>query len=175
MTLCFARRLFAAVALLVALAAPSFSQAAPDAVRARRPSTSRPTPPPGPPWWKDEQFKKDLGLTSDESARIDAIFQATLPQLRQGYDDLDKAEDKLSRMIEKNADEGLVVKEIERVEAIRSTLNKARTLMHLHMRQVLTPEQRLRFTALYEQRQAQQQARQQQQQQQQPPPKRQDQ
>jgi periplasmic protein CpxP/Spy len=162
MTLCIARRLFSAVALLLmALATPSFGQAGPGQVRSGRPLSSRPTPPPGPPWWKDEQFKKDLGLTGEESARIDSIYQATLPQLRQGYDELDKAEDKLSHMIEKNADEALVTRQIEQVEAIRSNLNKTRTLMHLHMRQVLTPEQRLRFTALYEQRQAAQQARQQ--------------
>src|SRR5438876_31239 len=28
------------------------------------------------PWWRDAQFQKDLSLTTDQSARIDALFQA---------------------------------------------------------------------------------------------------
>jgi len=161
MTPSLAWRLFGAVGALT-LAGTAFAQsAAPRALPPpARSASSRPTPPPGPPWWKDEQFKKDLGLTSDESAKIDAIFQATLPQLRQGYDELDKGENKLSHLIETNADESIVVRQIDKVEATRSNLNRTRTLMHLHMRQVLTPEQRLRFTALYEKRQHDQQQQQ---------------
>lgn len=119
--------------------------------------SSRPAVPTGPPWWKDDQFKRDLGLTSDQSAKIDSIFQTTLPLLRQGYDALDHGENKLSRLIEMNAEEAIVTRQIDRVEATRSNLNKARTLMHLHMRQVLSPEQRVRFTALYQKRQSEQQ------------------
>ena len=43
-------------------------------------------------WWQSEQFQKDLGLTPDQVARIDAIFQATLPELRQRKDELDVLE-----------------------------------------------------------------------------------
>src|SRR5439155_24295527 len=101
---------------------------------------------------KDDAFKKQLGLSIEQSARIDSIFQATLPQLRQGYDELDRREDKLSHLIEADADEARIVQEIDRVEAARGSLNKTRTLMHMHMRQVLTPDQRVRFTALSERR-----------------------
>jgi len=96
-------------------------------------------------------------LTTDQSARIEAIFQATLPQLRQVYDDLNRRESKLSHLIETSAEEPLIVQQIDRVEAARSSLNKTRTLMHVSMRLLLTPEQRLRFKTLYEQRQAAQQ------------------
>ena len=135
------RRLLPLVLVLVA-SAPAFAQ-----------STARSTSP-GPPWWRSERFKKDLGLTPEQSARIGAVFQSTMPQLRQGYDDLDRLENKLSRLIETNVEEALVIQQIDRVEAARSSLNKTRTLMHLHMRQVMTSEQRLRFKALYEQFQA---------------------
>ena len=107
-----------------------------------------------PPWWKDEAFRKDLGLTTEQSGRIESIFQAFLPQLRQGYDDLNRRENKLSQLIEGDADESLIVQQIDRVELARSSLNKTRTLMHLRMRQLLTSEQRLRFKTLYEHRQA---------------------
>ena len=146
------RRLFPAFFVLAA-AVPALAQAtgqpAPPSSTLKTPS-----PPSRPPWWKDEAFRKDLGLTADQSGRIESIFQASLPQLRQGYDDLNRRENKLSQLIEGNADEALIVQQIDRVELARGSLNKTRTLMHLRMRQLLTPEQRLRFKTLYEERQA---------------------
>ena len=101
-------------------------------------------------WWKSESLKKELGLTDDQCARIEAIVQSTLPTLRQGKDDLDRGEAELSRLIEAGADEATVTKQIDKVEGIRAFLNKTRTLMLLRERQVLTPEQRAAFKASYE-------------------------
>jgi Spy/CpxP family protein refolding chaperone len=103
------------------------------------------------PWWRDAQFQRDLSLTSDQSARIDAVFQKTIPSLRDKRTELDAQEEELSRMIAANADEALVVKQVDRVESIRAHMNKTRTLMLLRMRQVLTPEQRVKLNQLYEQ------------------------
>ncbi len=102
-------------------------------------------------WWKDEQFQKELALTPEQSTRIDGVFQSTLPLLRQHKEELDKREAELSKLIEAEADEATVSKQIDRVEATRGHLNKIRTLMHLHMRQVLTPDQRVKFKALADQ------------------------
>jgi Spy/CpxP family protein refolding chaperone len=77
--------------------------------------------------------------------RIEAIFQAVLPELRKGRDDLERHEAELSRLIESSADETLVTRQIDKVEAIRSRLNKTRQLLLLHHRQVLTPEQRVKL------------------------------
>src|SRR5438046_6714796 len=104
------------------------------------------------PWWRDAQFQKDLSLTTDQSARIDALFQANMPSLRQGRDDLDRQEAELSRLITLGADEKQVTQQIDKVETIRARLNKSRTLMLLHMRQVLTADQRGKLNKLYEQR-----------------------
>ena len=103
------------------------------------------------PWWKDDKVIKELGLTPDQSTRIDAIFRATLPQLRQSKDDIDRQETELSRLIGQNADEGQVGHQVDKVEAIRGALNKMRTLMLLRMRQVLSPDQRDKFNAVHEQ------------------------
>jgi len=103
------------------------------------------------PWWRDAQFQRDLSLTSEQSAQIDAVFQKTIPSLREKRTELDAQEEELSRMIAANADEALVVKQVDRVESIRSHMNKTRTLMLLRMRQVLTPEQRVKLNQLYEQ------------------------
>jgi Spy/CpxP family protein refolding chaperone len=102
-------------------------------------------------WWKDPQFQHELGLSADQSARIDAIFQAAISQLRPKKEELDKQEDLLSQQIVAGADEGLVTKQVDRVEAIRSNMNKMRTLMLLKERQVLTPDQRLKLNKLHEQ------------------------
>jgi len=104
------------------------------------------------PWWRDAQFQKELVLTADQSTRLDALFQANMPGLRQGRDELDRQESELSRMITIGADEKQVTKQIDRVETLRASLNKTRTLMLLHMRQVLTPDQRVKLNRLYEQR-----------------------
>jgi Spy/CpxP family protein refolding chaperone len=102
-------------------------------------------------WWKDAQFQRDLGLSAEQSAKIDAIFQATISQLRQKKDELDRQEELLSQQIVAGADEMLVTKQVDRVEAIRAHMNKMRTLMLLHERQVLSPDQRVKLSKLHEQ------------------------
>jgi Spy/CpxP family protein refolding chaperone len=125
-------RLLAAVFLL-ALAAPIHGQSF------------------GFPWWKDAQFQKELTLTADQSARIDGVFQSAMSTLRPKKEELDRQEAELSRLIAANADEAVVSFQVDKVEAIRTSMNKQRTLMLLHMRQVLSPDQRVRLNKLHEQ------------------------
>jgi len=99
-------------------------------------------------WWQDEHYQKHLALTADQVSRLEAIWQAALPELRKGRDDLDRQEAELSRLIEVNADETVVTHQVDKVEAIRAHLNKARTLVLLHHRQLLTPEQRVKLKAM---------------------------
>ena len=80
-------------------------------------------------WWKMEPT---LALTPDQSRQIDGIFQEGIAQLQKQKDELDRLS-KLSRLIETLATEPDVTRQIDRVEAARSTLNKTRTLMLLHM------------------------------------------
>jgi Spy/CpxP family protein refolding chaperone len=126
-------RRWLAVAVLLALAAPLHAQSF------------------GFSWWKDAQFQRDLGLTADQTAKIDTIFQSTISLLRQKKADLDRQEDELSSMIAAGADESLVTRQVDKVESTRASMNKMRTLMLLHERQVLTPDQRVRLNKLHEQ------------------------
>ena len=103
------------------------------------------------PWWKDAQYQRDLVLTAEQTARIDAVFQSTISKLRQKKEELDRYEEELSRLIATGADEALVIRQVDRAEATRATMNKMRTLMLLHERQLLTPDQRVRLNKLYEQ------------------------
>jgi Spy/CpxP family protein refolding chaperone len=103
------------------------------------------------PWWRDAQFQRDLSLTTDQSSKIDAVFQQTIPTLRQKKTELDGLEEELSKMIAANADETMVTRQVDKVEAIRASMNKMRTLMLLHMRQVLSPDQRVKLNKLHDQ------------------------
>jgi len=105
-------------------------------------------------WWRSEQFQKNLGLSTDQVSRLEKVFQDALPDLRRGRDDLDRQEAELSRLIEMNADEAVVIRQVDKVEGIRGHLNKTRQLLLLHHRQLLTPEQRVRYKALTDQIQA---------------------
>jgi Spy/CpxP family protein refolding chaperone len=100
-------------------------------------------------WWKMEP---SLALTAEQSSQIDAIFKEGIAQLQLQKTELDRQESKLSGMIASMTEEAQVVRQIDRVEGVRSSLNKIRTLMLLHMRQILTPEQRTRLNALRDRR-----------------------
>jgi Spy/CpxP family protein refolding chaperone len=76
-------RLRVMTAAILLSAAPAFAQRPPEAPRPFA-------------WWKSEPFKKELGLTADQSARIDKIWETTRVELRQEWDELSKLEAKLS-------------------------------------------------------------------------------
>ena len=99
-------------------------------------------------WWRDDPYQRKLGLTSDQVSRLEAMWQAALPELRKGRDELDRQEAELSRLIETNADETVVTRQVDKVEAIRAHLNKARTMVIWHHRQLLTPEQRVKLKVM---------------------------
>ena len=102
------------------------------------------------PWWRDAQFQKDLSLTVEQSARIDGVFRQAIPLLREKKAELDAMEEELSQMIAANEEETAVMKQVDKVEALRSSMNKNRTLMLLRMRQVLSPDQRTKLNQLHE-------------------------
>jgi Spy/CpxP family protein refolding chaperone len=151
------RGLLAAAVMLVATAAVQAQQPHASGPTTTTPSTPAPRPPvnsfiqPQPfAWWKSEQFKKELGLTADQSARIDKIWETTRPELRQEWDELQRFEEKLNRLIQNDADEAMLARQIDRVETARANANKTRALMLVQMLKTLTPDQRSRFRTLNE-------------------------
>lgn len=130
-------RLRIIAAALLLSASPAFAQ--------------RPSEAPRPfAWWKSDPFKKELGLSTDQSARIDKIWETTRVELRLEWDELSKLESKLSRLIQNDADEAVLTRQIDRVETARASANKTRSLMLVQMLKVLTPDQRTRFTSLHD-------------------------
>jgi Spy/CpxP family protein refolding chaperone len=102
-------------------------------------------------WWNDERFRTELGLTPEQSARLEEIFQKTQPVLRQRMQALEAAEDEFDRLVEKG-DDSSVLDYVGTVETARAELNKTRTVMLLRMRRSLTADQWAKFTALADQR-----------------------
>src|SRR5262245_38948521 len=103
------RRLLPALAVVV-LASPAYAQ--------------RPPAPPAPflpgSWWRD--FQKQLGLSMDQSNRIDGVFQAALPKLREKRNELESAEAELSKLIESDVDEVSIMRQSDRVETLRAAM-----------------------------------------------------
>lgn len=100
-------------------------------------------------WWQHENFKRELGLTPEQSARLEEIFQATTPGLRAQKKTLDRAEAVLERLVE-TGDDASVMQQVDVVETARAELSKSRTMMLLRMRRILTSDQRVKLTALHQ-------------------------
>lgn len=100
-------------------------------------------------WWQDEGYKRELGLTADQTTRLEEIFQTSLPGLRKQKDALDRAEAEFDRLVERGND-GVVMEQVGIVEGARAELNKSRIMMLLRMRRSLTADQWAKFTALHE-------------------------
>ena len=102
-------------------------------------------------WWQDDRFRRELGLTAEQSTRLEEIFQKTQPTLRQRMQALDQAEKEFDRLVE-TGDDASVLEHVGIVESARAELNKTRTVMLLRMRRSLTADQWAKFTALADQR-----------------------
>ncbi|HET7617948.1 MAG TPA: hypothetical protein VFK20_05520, partial [Vicinamibacterales bacterium] len=56
-------------------------------------------------WWINENSRAELGITNEQSAAIEEIWQASLPKLRASRRQLDDLEGVLSQMIRDAAEE----------------------------------------------------------------------
>jgi Spy/CpxP family protein refolding chaperone len=99
-------------------------------------------------WWRNEGYAKQLGLKPDQITRVEAIWQETRPELQAEMEELGRREEKLSSMIEQNAEEVMVIRQIDRVESARANLNKTWSVMAYRMRAILTAVQRKQLEAL---------------------------
>ncbi len=104
--------------------------------------------PPRPKWWIDTKLRAELGITDQQSAAVDKIWQKSMPALVEGRQKLEKLEDALSQMADV-PDEAVVIAQIERVENLRADLSKGRTLMIYRMNKVLTADQRAKVKTMY--------------------------
>jgi Spy/CpxP family protein refolding chaperone len=100
-------------------------------------------------WWQSEEYKRELRLTTEQSKRLEDVFQAAVPTLKSLKKALDQAESEFERLLERG-DDGSVMDQVERVEAARAELKKSHTLMMLDMKRVLTADQWTKFNAKHQ-------------------------
>ena len=94
-------------------------------------------------WWQSDEVQAELEPTDETSAALEAIFQAARPRQRELMRELGREEEALSRVIRApEAGEAAVIRQIDRVEKVRSALSRARILMLYRMRRELSAEQR---------------------------------
>ncbi|HEX5475984.1 MAG TPA: Spy/CpxP family protein refolding chaperone [Vicinamibacterales bacterium] len=95
-------------------------------------------------------WRTELGITDQQAAAIEQLWQNNLPELRADRERLDRLESALSQLMHDGADEPAVSAQIDRVEEVRSAMSKARTLMLYRMNRVLTADQRTKLKAMHD-------------------------
>ena len=104
-------------------------------------------------WWQSAAVAAEIGLTAEQGADIEAIFQSIRPKLRELVRRLHREEDELTAVMHAmQAEEWEVALQIDKVEAARSALSKTRTLMLYRMHKTLTAGQIEALHAMWERR-----------------------
>lgn len=103
----------------------------------------------GSKWWQSDKYKRELGLTAEQSRQLEEIFQAAMPNLRVLNETLDQAEAEFERRVQKG-DDSAILEQVKRVAASRADLYTARTMMLVRMRKKLTTDQWAKFTAMHQ-------------------------
>lgn len=108
-----------------------------------------------PKWWMDEQPRAELGITAQQSANIEQIFQSTLQAQRERWREHEKLEPLVEQLIKDGtADAAHVARQVERLHTLKSELNATRIITLYRMQQELTPQQREKLRRLEERREA---------------------
>ena len=100
-------------------------------------------------FWKKSDVRKELHLTDDEVRNFDRIFARDQNKLKDLKADVEKRREDLDAMlVADKVDDKQVLDQVDVLEQARARLGKARALMVLEMRSVLTPEQRTKLAQL---------------------------
>jgi len=92
-------------------------------------------------WWKRPRVVQQIGLSDEQSKRIEEIFVRSRPQLIDLKADLEKKQFDLQQAMENNAARADIERKLETVEDARKQLQKTRVLMLLDMKAVLSADQ----------------------------------
>jgi len=100
-------------------------------------------------FWKKSDVRKELHLTDDEVRNFDRIFARDQNKLKDLKADVEKRREDLDAMlVADKVDDKQVLDQVDVLEQARARLGKARAMMVLEMRSVLTPEQRAKLAQL---------------------------
>lgn len=115
-----------------------------------RPDSQRP-PQPRVPWWKDPAVVKEINLTPDQAARIDAIWRKRETEMHPVAMEQKKQQEELDRLVaERKVGVDVIGLQFDRVEAQRTTLNKSRAIALYQTSLILSAEQNKALKAIGE-------------------------
>ena len=102
-------------------------------------------------WWKNAEVMKEVGITAEQSKKIDDLFHNRLPDAMAREAELKKQDAILQRLLtERAVGTDVIGVQVDRVEASRTTLNKTRTIMIYEMHLVLSAEQYKKLVTYWE-------------------------
>jgi Spy/CpxP family protein refolding chaperone len=106
-------------------------------------------------WWMDASDRAELGITDQQSAKIEDIFQSHIGPQRERYLESRKLEPVVEQLIkEGKADPAHVGQQVQRLEQLKAEMNAARIVMLYRQMRELTPAQRDKLRRLQERREA---------------------
>lgn len=109
-----------------------------------------------PKWWIEPTMRAELNITDQQSALIEAVWSKDYKQRAETWKRLDELEKKLDRMmLDASADESAIVAQLDKVEAVRTEVSKARVIMLYRINKLLTPEQRIKLDAMAKEKRGQ--------------------
>ena len=121
------------------------SQAKPGSPQAGQPDQGHQPPP---KFWVDPKLRAEFHITDQQSAQIEAIWSKDYKQRAETRKRLEELEAKLDQMmLDASVDEAAIVAQIDKVEAARTEVSKARVLMLYRINKLLSPEQRAKVDA----------------------------
>lgn len=104
-------------------------------------------------WWKDEAIKKELRLTDRQVRDITRIYENRARDMKPISDALQKEVAEREKLARERAVEVAVFSiQVNRVEALRSELNKTRNVMFYAISRMLTPEQHEKLREIFDRR-----------------------
>lgn len=94
-------------------------------------------------WWNSPDVQRDLALTKQQVAKIDAIFRSDLPERRRIAGEQEQLERRLEAMLcADDADDMTALLLVDQVVAKQAERHARRTQMLVRMYRALTPRQR---------------------------------
>lgn len=106
-------------------------------------------------WWKDDAVKKELRLSDRQVRDISRIYDGRVREMKPISDEFQKQWELQNTMArERTVEVSLFAIQVNRVEALRTELNKTRTVMFYSIYRQLTPEQNALLQKIRDRRRA---------------------
>ena len=104
-------------------------------------------------WWKDDEVRRELKLTDQVVRSIQRKYEDRARVMKPIDEAYKKERDELNRMSrERTVDVATYSIQVNRVDGLRSELNKTRIVMLYEFYRMLTPEQYLKFREIQDRR-----------------------